>query len=63
MPEPNRILVVLGWFSGAAESGRRALGHRSIVADPRIPGMKERLNAQIRFPLPVYVVRDTVSVR
>ena len=39
---------VLGWFSGAAESGRRALGHRSILADPRVPGMKERLNAQIK---------------
>jgi carbamoyltransferase len=39
---------ILGWFSGAAESGRRALGHRSILADPRLPGMKDRLNAQIK---------------
>jgi carbamoyltransferase len=39
---------ILGWFSGAAESGRRALGHRSIIADPRIPGLKDRLNSQIK---------------
>jgi carbamoyltransferase len=39
---------VIGLFSGSAESGRRALGHRSIIADPTVPGMKDRINAQIK---------------
>jgi carbamoyltransferase len=39
---------VLGWFSGRAEWGPRALGNRSILADPRSPGMKETLNARIK---------------
>ena len=33
------------WFEGASESGPRALGHRSINADPRDPQMKDTLNA------------------
>jgi carbamoyltransferase len=40
---------VVGWFSGGAEFGPRALGHRSILADPRIPGIKERINRDIKF--------------
>jgi carbamoyltransferase len=39
---------VLGWFQGHMEFGPRALGHRSIVADPRRPDMKEVLNARIK---------------
>lgn len=39
---------VIGLFCDAAESGRRALGHRSIIADPRRVDMKERLNQQIK---------------
>jgi len=39
---------VVGLFSGSAESGRRALGHRSIIADPRRGEMKARLNEQIK---------------
>jgi carbamoyltransferase len=35
---------VIGLFNGAAESGRRALGHRSIVADPRRAEAKRKLN-------------------
>jgi len=35
---------ILGWFQGRAEWGPRALGNRSIVADPRRPEMKEVLN-------------------
>jgi carbamoyltransferase len=39
---------VLGWFQGAMEYGPRALGHRSIVADPRRPEMRALLNARIK---------------
>jgi carbamoyltransferase len=39
---------ILGWFQGRAEWGPRALGNRSIVADPRRAGMKEILNARIK---------------
>lgn len=39
---------VIGWFQGAAEWGPRALGNRSIVADPRRADMKEILNARIK---------------
>jgi carbamoyltransferase len=39
---------ILGWFQGRAEWGPRALGDRSIVADPRRPEMKEVLNGRIK---------------
>jgi carbamoyltransferase len=39
---------VVGWFQGRMEFGPRALGHRSIVADPRSAGMKDVLNARIK---------------
>ncbi|HYL83755.1 MAG TPA: carbamoyltransferase C-terminal domain-containing protein [Candidatus Angelobacter sp.] len=39
---------ILGWFQRRAEWGPRALGNRSIVADPRRPEMKEILNRRIK---------------
>jgi carbamoyltransferase len=39
---------ILGWFQGRAEWGPRALGNRSIVADPRRQEMKEILNQRIK---------------
>ena len=39
---------VLGWFGGRAEWGPRALGNRSILADPRRPDMKDILNRRIK---------------
>jgi carbamoyltransferase len=39
---------ILGWFQGRAEWGPRALGNRSIVADPRRAEMKETLNQRIK---------------
>jgi carbamoyltransferase len=39
---------VLGWFQGRAEWGPRALGNRSIIADPRRPDMKETLNGRVK---------------
>lgn len=40
---------IIGWFQGRSECGPRALGNRSILADPRDPGMKDRLNAKVKF--------------
>jgi carbamoyltransferase len=40
---------VAGWFRGRFEWGPRALGSRSIIADPRKQEMKELLNAKIKF--------------
>jgi carbamoyltransferase len=39
---------VVGWYQGRSEWGPRALGNRSIVADPRRPDMKELLNRKIK---------------
>jgi carbamoyltransferase len=39
---------ILGWFQGRAEWGPRALGNRSIVADPRRSEMKDVLNRRIK---------------
>ncbi len=39
---------VVGWFQGAMEFGPRALGNRSIVADPRRGDMKDILNTRIK---------------
>ena len=43
---------VVGWFQGRFEFGPRALGNRSILADPRQPDMKERINEKIKFREP-----------
>ena len=40
---------VLGWFQGRMEFGPRALGGRSILADPRRHDMKDTLNQRIKF--------------
>lgn len=39
---------IVGWFQGASEFGPRALGHRSILADPRNPKTKELLNKKVK---------------
>tara|TARA_B100001750_G_scaffold2689_1_gene2204 strand:+ start:1856 stop:3556 length:1701 start_codon:yes stop_codon:yes gene_type:complete len=39
---------VIGWFQGRMEWGPRALGNRSILADPRLPEMKDILNEKIK---------------
>ena len=43
---------VLGWFQGRFEWGPRALGNRSILADPRSEAMKEIVNEKIKFREP-----------
>jgi carbamoyltransferase len=40
---------VVGWFQGRMEYGPRALGNRSILGDPRDPGMQSRMNLKIKF--------------
>jgi carbamoyltransferase len=40
---------VVGWFQGRMERGARALGNRSILADPRRPDMREIINTKIKF--------------
>lgn len=46
----NRLIDagVVGWFNGRAEFGPRALGARSILADPRRQDAKELLNSKIK---------------
>jgi len=39
---------ILGLFRGRMEFGPRALGSRSILADPRDPEMKDRLNQRVK---------------
>ena len=41
--------MVCGWYRGRFEWGPRALGARSIIADPRKAEMKEKLNTKIKF--------------
>ncbi len=64
-----RLLVeqkVVGWFQGAMEFGPRALGARSIVGDPRSPGMQSQMNLKIKFresfrPFAPSVMREKVA--
>lgn len=49
--EAARLLAagkVVGWFQGRAEIGPRALGNRSILADPRRPDMRDIVNHQVK---------------
>ena len=40
---------IVGWFQGQSESGNRALGNRSILADPRNPNIKDIINSTIKM--------------
>jgi carbamoyltransferase len=40
---------IIGWFQGRMEFGPRALGARSILADARIPDMRDRINALVKM--------------
>ena len=57
---------IVGWYQGRMEFGPRALGNRSILGDPRVPEMQEKLNLTIKFresfrPFAPSVLRDRVS--
>lgn len=50
--EAARLLAegkLLGWIQGRAEFGPRALGNRSILADPRQKSVKDRINSIVKF--------------
>ena len=40
---------IVGWFQGRSESGNRALGNRSILADPRNPEIKDIINSKVKL--------------
>lgn len=40
---------IIGWFQGRMEFGARALGNRSILADPRRKDMKDRINSAVKY--------------
>lgn len=40
---------IVGWMQGKAEFGPRALGNRSIIADPRNPQVKDLINSKVKF--------------
>ncbi|WP_145561076.1 carbamoyltransferase [Yersinia bercovieri] len=40
---------VIAWFQGASEFGPRALGNRSILADPRNSNMRDHINANVKY--------------
>ncbi|NTX13830.1 SCP2 sterol-binding domain-containing protein [Myxococcus sp. CA051A] len=57
---------VVGWFQGGSELGPRALGHRSILADPRLPEMRDFINSKVKFredfrPFAPSVLREDCS--
>ena len=41
--------AIIGWYQGKSESGNRALGNRSILADPRNPDIKDIINSTIKL--------------
>ncbi len=56
----------VGWFQGRMEFGPRALGNRSILADPRDPRMQKKLNLKVKYresfrPFAPSVLRERVS--
>ncbi len=40
---------IIGWFQDKMEIGPRALGSRSILANPAFPDMKDKINAEVKF--------------
>ncbi|MFI6403217.1 carbamoyltransferase [Streptomyces sp. NPDC050548] len=44
--------VVIGWFQGRLEHGPRALGHRSILANPKFPDIKDVINTRVKHREP-----------
>jgi carbamoyltransferase len=53
---------VIGWAQGRFEWGPRALGNRSVLADPRSPEMKDIVNAKIKFREPYRPFAPSVLV-
>lgn len=53
---------IVGWFQGALEFGPRALGNRSLLADPRAPDMKQVLNDRVKHREPFRPFAPSVLV-
>ncbi|MBI4180026.1 carbamoyltransferase [bacterium] len=53
---------VIGWYQGKSEWGPRALGNRSIIADPRRAEMKDVVNRKIKFREPFRPFAPSVLV-
>ncbi|MCA9541632.1 MAG: hypothetical protein KC620_22200, partial [Myxococcales bacterium] len=58
--------LIVGWFQGAMEFGPRALGNRSLLADPRVPKMREVLNYKVKHrepfrPFAASVLRERMT--
>ncbi len=56
----------VGWMQGRMEFGPRALGGRSIIADPRLPNMQKQLNIKVKYresfrPFAPSILREDVS--
>ena len=56
----------VGWMQGRMEFGPRALGGRSIIADPRSPAMQKQLNLKVKYresfrPFAPSVLREDVN--
>jgi carbamoyltransferase len=57
---------IISVFGGGSESGRRALGNRSILADPRFKSMKDLINEKVKHrqwfrPFAPSIIREEVS--
>jgi carbamoyltransferase len=57
---------IIGWFQHAMEIGPRALGSRSILANPAFPNMKDKINAEVKFreayrPFAPSVIKDAAK--
>jgi predicted NodU family carbamoyl transferase len=58
---------IVGWFQGRGEWGPRALGHRSVLGDPRKVGTKERLNRLLKsrdwfMPFAPSIIEEAVDL-
>jgi carbamoyltransferase len=58
---------IVGWYQGPCEFGSRALGHRSILANPTIVGMKDKINKTVKKreefrPFAPMVIKDKQHV-
>ena len=65
IPAAARLIAegnVIGWFQGRTEFGPRALGNRSILADPRRAEMKDIVNQKVKFREPFRPFAPAVPV-
>jgi len=69
LPRIARLLAdggLVAWYQGGGEFGPRALGNRSLLADPRRPGMRDFINSQVKRrewfrPLAPSVLEDSAA--